>query len=138
MLSAASNAKRDTSVVSQEGTVMANAGLVLVWKQVKTGREAQALELFGSTMSYYTQQRERGNIQTFEPVLLQAHGGDVDGFIHVRGTEEQIDTLRRSDEFRSMTMQCIYCLDGFGVIDAYTGDELTQMMAEWGQLIGKG
>ncbi len=118
---------------------MANAGLALVWKQVKTGREAQALELFGSTMNYYTQLRERGEIQTFEPVLLLAHGGDdVNGFIHVRGTEEQIDTLRRSDEFRSMSLQCIYCLDGFGVIDAVTGDELTQMMTEWGKLIGKG
>ncbi|MDH3202138.1 MAG: hypothetical protein OEM15_14700 [Myxococcales bacterium] len=117
---------------------MANAGLALVWKQVKTGREAQALELFGSTMKYYTQLRERGEIQSFEPVLFQAHGGELNGFVHVRGTETQIDTLRRADKFRSMTLQCIYCLDGFGVVDAITGDQLNQMMAEWGQLIGKG
>ena len=117
---------------------MANAGLALVWTQVKTGREGQALELFGSTMKYYTQLRERGKIQSFEPVLLQAHGGDVNGFVHVRGTEQQIDTLRRSDEFRSLTLQCIYCLEGFGIVDAFTGDELNKMMAEWGQLISKG
>lgn len=138
MLSAASDIKWDTGFVSQEGMTMANAGLALVWTQVKTGREAQALELFGSSMSYYTRLRERGEIQGFEPVLFQAHGGDVNGFIHVRGTEAQIDTLRRSDEFRSLTMQCIYHLEGFGVLDAFAGDELTQMMAEWGQLIGKG
>ena len=117
---------------------MADAGLLIGWKQAKAGREAQAMELFGSTMSYYQQEVEQGNIESFEPVLVQAHGGDLNGFILIRGSREQCDALRNSDEFRGILVRAIYCLDGVGVINTYLGDGLQQMMSEWGMVVSQG
>ena len=116
---------------------MADAGLVIGWNYAKTGREAQAMELFASTMSYYQGQAKKGNIESFEPVLLHAHGGDLNGFILIRGSQEQCDAFRNSDEFRAFLLQALYCLEGVGVIDAYLGDGLQRVMGEWSTLISK-
>ncbi len=117
---------------------MADAGLIVGWKEAKTGRETRAMELFVSTMSYYAKEVDKGNIESFEPVILEAHGGDLGGFILIRGSQDQLNTFRNSDDFRAFVLQAIYCLEGVGIIDAYRGDSLQQVMGEWGALIAKG
>lgn len=116
---------------------MADAGLVVGWKEARTGRETQAMELFVSTMSYYAKEAKERNIESFEPVLLNAHGGDLGGFILIRGSQDQVDTFRNSDDFRAFLLKAIYCLEGVGVVNAYLGDGLQQVMGEWGTLLSK-
>jgi len=59
---------------------MANQALFLGWNRPARGREEQAMKLWGKTMEYYGKLQAEGRIESFEPVLLTAHGGDLNGF----------------------------------------------------------
>ena len=54
-----------------------------------------------------------GRIESFEPVMLAAHGGDLNGFFLLKGEVEKLDEVRRDDTFRNLTIEANYCLDGF-------------------------
>ena len=64
---------------------MANAALVIGWGPVVPGREQKALQVFGEAIQYYTRLQQQGQIESFEPVALEPHGGDLNGFLLVRG-----------------------------------------------------
>ena len=66
---------------------MADAGLFIGWGEVVRGREERAVEVFGETVEYYGRLQADGRIESFEPCLLEPHGGDLAGFILIRGSE---------------------------------------------------
>ncbi len=117
---------------------MADAALMTGWREPKTGRESHAMELFSSTMMFWTKQMEAGNIESFEPVIMSRHGGDLNGFLLIRGEAAKLDEIRRSEEFTNIITQASYILDGFGVIDCYIGASLMDIMGKYGALVGKG
>lgn len=39
------------------------------------GREQQAIKVFKETFEYYSRLQQDGEIESFEPVLLEPHGG---------------------------------------------------------------
>lgn len=110
--------------------------LFLGWTAPKVNRERQAGELFGSVMSYFQQQQQQGHIDSFQPVLLRNHGGDLNGFFLITGSADHLHRITESDDFVKLQMQIGYCLDGFGVLDGWTGDTLMQRMQEWQQMVG--
>jgi hypothetical protein len=114
---------------------MADAGLFIAWQDAARGRERMAMELFQETMAYYQTKVADGTIESFEPVLLSRHGGDLNGFILIRGEGGKLDAWRRSKEFQDRTLKGLYCLDGFGVVDAHMGAELMERMQGWGAII---
>ena len=79
---------------------MADAGLFIGWGEVVRGREAEAVETFNSTMEYFGGLQADGTIESIEPVFLEPHGGDLQGFFFLRGEAEKLATLRVDDEFR--------------------------------------
>jgi hypothetical protein len=79
----------------------------------------------------------KGNIESFDPVILTAHGGDLNGFIMVKGNREKMMDLRWNDEsFMKLFMQTNLCLQGFGCVDAYVGEGTMELMKKWGEMIG--
>ena len=46
-------------------------------------------------LGYYTKLQERGEIESFEAVLLEPHGGELGGFLLLRGEAEKLDRVRR-------------------------------------------
>jgi hypothetical protein len=117
---------------------MANAALFFGWNDPKTGRESQTMELFQTTMTYWTRQMEAGTIESFEPVIMSRHGGDMNGFILVRGELGKLNEIRQTDEFTDMILKGGLLLNNFGVIDCYIGDRLMDIMAKWGTMVAKG
>jgi len=117
---------------------MADTALFIGWREAKMGRENHARELFGRTVAFWGEQVAAGKIESFQPVLLSRHGGDLNGFMLIQGDESAIDELRRSEGFRNIVTQATYCLDGFGVIEGYVNEKLKTMMAEWGAVVAKG
>jgi len=71
-----------------------DSALFVGWKLPVVGREADALELFGSFVGFLTKQETAGTIDSFEPCLLSPHGGDLDGFILGRGERSKLSALR--------------------------------------------
>ena len=108
---------------------MAGDALFLGWGPVVRGRELKALEVFQETLTYYGTLQQDGRIDSFEPVLLAPHGGELAGFILLRGARASLDQIRSSEEFRRLIARAAAVVDDVGVIDAYTGEALAEQMA---------
>ena len=93
---------------------MADAGLFIGWGQVVRGREDRALDVFNETIELYGQMQSDGRIESFEVCLLQPHGGELGGFELIRGSEEQIDALRRSEDFERINTKASLIVDDLG------------------------
>lgn len=115
---------------------MANRVLFLGWNRPVVGREQNALELWQKAMEYYGKLQADGRIESFEPVLLTAHGGDLNGFVMLRGDAEKLAEVRRDDTFIDFTIEAGYCLQGFGVVVGYVGEGLVDVFGRWSKLIG--
>jgi hypothetical protein len=113
---------------------MANQALFIGWNRPARGREDQAMKLWGKTMEYYGKLQAEGLIESFEPVLLSAHGGDLNGFFLIRGDGQKLAEIRREDDFINFVIEAGYCLDGFGVVSAFIGEGLEAVFNRWSKL----
>jgi hypothetical protein len=116
---------------------MANQALFLGWNRPARGREEQAMKLWGKTMEYYGKLQAEGRIESFEPVLLAAHGGDLNGFFLIRGDAEKLNEVRRDDTFLDFIIEAGHCLDGFGVVTAWIGEGLNDVFTRWSKLVSR-
>jgi hypothetical protein len=107
---------------------MADAGLFIGWGEVVRGREERAVEVFNETIQYYGQLQADGRIESFEPCLLEPHGGDLAGFVLLRGSQEQIDAVRNDEQFERLLTRATLIVDGLGVVNAAMGEELGRQM----------
>ena len=117
---------------------MANQALFMGWNRSVRGREEQAMKLWGKTMEYYGKLQAEGRIESFEPVILTAHGGDLNGFFLIRGEGKNLDAIRREEEFINFIIEAGYCLDSFGVINGFIGEGLEAVFNNWAQLVSGG
>ncbi len=105
------------------------------WNRAIPGREGMAAELFAHTVNYYTQLKSSGQLESWEPVFLNRHGGDLNGFFLLKGTHEQLDTIMSSDEWVDLTMRAEQYLQGVGVITGYSGSVIPELMNRWTKTI---
>jgi len=115
---------------------MADAGLFIGWSEVVRGRETEALELFNETLAYYSRLQEEGTIESFEPVFLEPHGGDLGGFILIRGDAEKLSALRVSEEFNQFSIRATLTVNGFGVVGADLAERLQSQLEYYTEQIG--
>jgi hypothetical protein len=116
---------------------MADAGLFLGWGAPITGREAKGLEVFSESLAYYGRLQQEGVIESFETVLLEPHGGDLQGFILLRGSEERLARLRVDDEFVRLSTRASLIVESLGVIGAALGDGLEQAIGVYQQAVSE-
>jgi hypothetical protein len=112
----------------REDSKMAGDALFIGWGQVVRGRELRALEVFQESLAYYGRLQQDGRIDSFEPILIAPHGGELAGFVLLRGTRTSLDEARSSEEFRRLIVRAASIVDDVGVIDAYTGEALADQM----------
>ena len=108
---------------------MADAGLFIGFGQPVRGRESQAIELFNEAVGWYGRLQEEGEIESFEPVFLEPHGGDLGGFILIRGDAEKLAALRVSEEFTQLAIRTSLIVENFGVVGADMGERLQAQVA---------
>jgi hypothetical protein len=116
---------------SKEVPAMAESGLFIGWGAVVRGREAQALEVFNEFMQYYAELQRRKEIESFEPILLEQHGGDLIGFILVKGETDRIARLRTDPEFQKRTVRAALYVENLGVVGAITGAGVSRLMQDF-------
>ena len=105
------------------------------WNRPVQGREGIASELFSTAVSFYEKCKTSGKIESYEPVFLTGHGGDLNGFFLIKGSHEQLDTLVCSDEWVDLTMRAGHCLTSVGVIYGYTGNMVSECLSKWTKTI---
>jgi hypothetical protein len=101
---------------------MADDVLFIGWGQVVRGREQQALDVFQENVEFWGRCMQDGQIESFEPILLEPHGGELAGFSIVRGQRAQLDEIVRSDEYRRLMVRANAIVDDLGLVHGY-GDE---------------
>ena len=110
---------------------MAQAALFIGWGQTVRGRERQAVQVFGEAIQYYSRLQQEGEIESFEPVALDPHGGDLGGFLLVRGEREKLSRLRYSEEFLRLNNRASLVVENLGVVGAFIGEELNRLFADF-------
>jgi len=111
---------------------MATGALMIGWGPVVPGREQKSLQVFNEAIQYYTRLVQQGTIESFEPVALEPHGGDLQGFVLVRGDCEKLNMLRTSEEFLRLNNRAALVVNNLGVINAFIGEELQRLFADFG------
>lgn len=107
---------------------MAEAGLFIGWGQVVRTREQRALTIFNESLEYYARLEREGKVESWEVMLLEPHGGELAGFILLRGTVDQMNAVRAEEEFQRLTLRADLVVDGLGIVGALMGDGLAQSM----------
>jgi len=108
---------------------MAEAGIFVGWGTVVRGRESQGLALFIDFLGYVGDLLESGEIESFEPVLLEPHGGDLTGFVLIRGDADKLASIRLSDEWIKHITRGGLMTENFGVVSASMGKRMERQMA---------
>jgi hypothetical protein len=104
---------------------MANYGIFVGWNRSIGGYEAAAFEVFQSFLGYLGQQQSVGNIENFETVLLEPHGGELNGFVLIRGDRQKLDAIRRTEEWRDLFMRGVQTVDQLGAVGGVLGDSVS-------------
>ena len=110
---------------------MADEALFIGWGEVVRGRERKALEVFGESLQFYGQLQQDGKIESFDAWFLAPHGGDLAGFILLRGERERLDEVQRNPDFERLQTRAGMIVDGVGVVNAYTGEALGRLMGQF-------
>ncbi len=110
---------------------MATGALFIGWGPTVRGREQQALQVFNETIQYFAGLQQQGEIEAFEPVALEPHGGDLYGFLLVRGDRDKLARLRTSEAFVRVIQRGGLVVERLGVVTAYTGDDLNRLFTSF-------
>ncbi len=114
---------------------MADSGLFVGFGFPVRGRERQAINVFNETFEYYSRLQQDGEIESFEPVLLEPHGGELGGFFLLRGDKDKLARIRTSEEFERMTARGELIVEHLGVVSAFLGERLMSQMSVFSQQV---
>jgi hypothetical protein len=99
------------------------------------GREKRALEVYNETLQYWGRLQQEGRIERFDVAVLGPTGGDLGGFMLVRGTAQQIDSVRRTDEYLEQIQRVQMIADHLRIADAFVDDGLAQIMGQYQKVV---
>ena len=105
------------------------------WNRSLPGREKLSGQHFDDFVKYLGGLQQKGTIQGFDIVFLDAHGGDLNGFFLIKGEPAKLDALLGTTEWITHITRATLHLDGAGVIRGVTGAGIADRMTLWGGLI---
>jgi len=114
---------------------MADSGLFVGFGFPVRGRERQAIQVFNEAFEYYSRLQQAGEIESFEPILLEPHGGELNGFFLLRGEKDKLARIRVSEEFERVTARAELIVDHLGIVSGYLGDRLMSQLAVFSQQV---
>ncbi|HZN88580.1 MAG TPA: hypothetical protein VFB44_06380 [Thermoleophilaceae bacterium] len=116
---------------------MADEALFIGWGEIVSGREGKAVDVFNESVQYYGELQQAGRIESFEAWFLAPHGGDLAGFILLRGERESLDEVARSPEFERLQTRASLIAERTGTLNAYTGEALGRLMGQFQEATGE-
>jgi hypothetical protein len=114
---------------------MADSGLFIGFGPPVRGRERQAIKVFNEAFEYYSRLQQQGEIESFEPVLLEPHGGELGGCFLLRGDQEKLARIRGSEEFERLTARAQLIVENLGIVSVFLGERLMSQMAVFSQQV---
>ena len=111
--------------------------LFIGWGGTHAGRERFALEHFAEWGEILTKLKAEGEIEGFETVELQPHGGELDGFTLVYGAPEKLSLLFARDDLHRLRMRAALDHAKFSVIWAATGESVEREFALFEEVLSE-
>ncbi|HEY7269926.1 MAG TPA: hypothetical protein VH951_08870 [Dehalococcoidia bacterium] len=108
---------------------MADFGLFVGFGFPTRGREEAAVKVFQELLGTLGAQQQQGNVESFEPAFLQPHGGDLSGFVFVRGDQAKLSAMVASPEFQKLMVRGQTIVENFGVVNLLLGGEIMRQMS---------
>ena len=116
---------------------MADRMLFIGWGAPVRGREERGLDVFNGAVGFYGRCQQEGRIDSFDVVLLDPHGGGLNGYMALHGSADQLAALRADEEFRRILVDASLIEDELGVVDGYTNEGVAREMELYREAIGK-
>jgi hypothetical protein len=116
---------------------MAGEAIFIGWGNATRGSESKALQVFGEAVELWGKLQEDGKLESWEPVFLSPHGGDLNGFFLLRGDGAALDEVRRSDAFLRVVTRAGLVVDNFGAVNAYCGEGIQTPMSLYQEASGQ-
>jgi len=114
---------------------MAEFGLFIGFGARVRGRERQAIQGFSEVFEYNSRLQQEGEIESFETVLLEPHGGELGGFILLRGDQDKLARIRTSDEFQRHITRGLLTVEHLGVVGASLGGQIMTLMSLYAEQV---
>jgi hypothetical protein len=109
---------------------MADSGLFIGWGDIRAGRTAASNKVFAEALGYWPALQAAGEIESFETVILRAHGGDLGGFFLLRGDPERLGRLSMAPDFLRLIQRANAVVEGLGVVHADLDGEAVRAVGE--------
>jgi hypothetical protein len=114
---------------------MTSNALLFGWNRSIPGREKVSAQHFNEFVQYLGSLQQNGEIQSFDIVFLDVHGGDLNGFFLIKGDSAKLDALAATTEWITHITRAALHLDGSGVVRGVTGAAVEGRMALWTSVI---
>jgi hypothetical protein len=112
---------------------MAQGTIFVGWGAIIAGREKVASKVLGEAMSYLEGLKAEGTIDSVDAVLLEPHGGELEGFVLVKGDKAKLAELRVQESFTKVIVAVQLVHSKVGVIGGYSGAEMQSLLQIWDQ-----
>jgi hypothetical protein len=116
---------------------MADRMLFIGWGATVTGREERALEVFNDGIGFYGRCQEEGRIESFDVVLLDPHGGGLQGYVELHGSADQLAALRESEEFQRLLAGANLIVEELGVVSGVANEAIAGQVALFREAIAR-
>lgn len=115
---------------------MADRVLFMSWGSPVPGREERGLEVFNEAIGICGRMQQDGRIEKFDVVLLEPNG-DLNGYIEIHGSAEQIAAVHEDEEFQRNTVDASLIVEKLRHVNGVTNDEISRQMAMYQESVGR-
>jgi hypothetical protein len=107
---------------------MADFGLFVGFGWPVRGREQKAAQVFQEAVELWGRLQQQGEIESWDAIFLEPHGGDLGGFFLLRGEQDKVARVRGSDDFIRLSSRAQLIVENYGVVGAEMGARIEAQM----------
>jgi hypothetical protein len=115
---------------------MADRVLFMSWGSPVPGREERGLEVFNEAIGICGRMQQEGRIEKFDVVLLEPNG-DLNGYIEIHGSAEQIAAVHEDEEFQRNTVDASLIVEKLRHVNGVTNEEISRQMSMYQESVGR-
>ena len=105
------------------------------WNRPIPGRERLSAQHFQEFVQYLGGLQGKGAIQSFDVVILDAHGGDMNGFFLIRGETAKLGEIVASAGWMGHMVRAGMHLESSGAVLGAAGDAAMEREKLWAGMI---
>ena len=115
---------------------MADRVMLITWGENIAGREERGLEVFNEAIGVFGRMQQDGRIERFDVALMDPNS-DLDGYIEIFGSAEQLAALREDEEFLRNTIDAQLCVDRIVHKTGYCNEGVARMIGLYQEAMAK-